>query len=798
MLLYLLLFGSLSIHLAIDFGSQFLKSTIAHPMKNPEIAYNYDSKRLTPAYIAMRASPEFNISTTNHLTVEEGSLLTPAFGNNAIQIMELRPYLGTAFLSSYIGLNKNESSRIAKRLFVNASAARLTFLELTTLFCKLYIDCISQSKSVDSVSVVVPSTYTIPQRREIETAIRGAGFKFSKTIDDSEAVSIAYSLEKVNKFAQEPRTILFIDIGATSVKAYSVYFEFKKDANQKYGHPEFTRLTYEISTSNGGAFLTSDLVRFIISKYGLAHNPKDAEYQRLFNAAEKLKIQLTLLKSATTMVENILGDDREIILTRNELESVAVDLINTTVSIAKKACENINITDIEIIGASSRVPILLSSIQEAFNVEQLGHSMNAEECVSIGGGYFVQFQAGISKYLKVTSYSPSSLYNITMKLSNNETYQICEYNAGCLDNITINETIGQFEFFYDNANASLLKRNSFGYKVDMKPNSTLSIKFTKSGALDVIYANNCVNLSFCNNAKLQPLVPIFSASPAYHGIIKAEYQRKRLGRLRNELEHFTLRVLDELEHNESVRAFTNEIQRTQINEVAKNTKSWIWEHADSVFDERNFTQKFKEVSEAMFPVYSRIHENRTLMFNIRMMLTAIQLAKLTQYQWAINKTYLNKTEVENFNLLLKETEEWFMNVMNETRDQPLWEEPKIKSKDIEPRITKLSSELQRISKIPPPPGKISQFASSLSKKFSESWIGRSLRNLFSSRKVPPKTKGKPKVSPTPKVQPTKTKNQQDRKPKVSPTPMMKPTETNKKIEQNQEKESESTGKQKDL
>lgn len=748
----LLIVCSFSIHLGVDFGSQFMKSSIAKVMDNPEIAYNYDSKRLTPSFIALKASSNFNFSSSDPLTIEDGKLLNPVFGNNAIEVMSLRPWLGSAFLSSYIGLLKNESDRISHDLFVNTSAARLSLNELSTIFFKLYIDCVSNEKIVNSINVVVPSIFTIPQRREVETIVRGAGFKFLRAIDDTEAISNIYSLEKYNKFSQQPKTVLFIDVGATSIKSYCITFELKKDETQKYGIPQTTRLSYVFADEQGGAYLTRSLVFHIISKYELS-NLKDAEYQRLFMAAEKIKIQLTLLKSASTIVENINGEDREIKISREELESIAEPFIQKTIETAKKASDGIEFDDIEVIGGSSRVPIILSSIQQAFNVSFVGHSLNADEALCAGAGYSSQFQNGISKFQKVVLNTPYSSYNVSLKLSNNETFNICELNGPCIDNITINDTITQFEIIYENANTSLLKTNSFGYKVEMKPNSTLLIRFSKSSPIDAISGRMCVNRSFCQYIPMYPLVPIFASSPSFHAIMTAHAQKKRLGKIRNELEHLTLRVIDEVKQNESVRAFTNDEQRFRINEVAERTKKWIWEKADLITDEKNFTHRYNEIRDVILPVYNRIRENRTMMLNVQLMLRAIQLSKLQVYlEWPVNKSYINKTEIDNFTQLLNQTEEWFLKALNETKDAPLWEENKVKSKDFEARTRKLTQEMIRISKIPPPPKKRSRLMSSLSNTWSK------FTGLFKNRPVkksaPPKNKKKSSPKQTPKASPS--------------------------------------------
>ncbi|OHS97936.1 hypothetical protein TRFO_35731 [Tritrichomonas foetus] len=766
MMFSLLIIFSQSVHLGIDFGSQFTKTVLAGSMDIPDISINYESKRFTPTFIGFRASPSFDINSNDPISFEDGKLLNPTFGNNAIEIMTLRPWFGTGFLPLFFGLNEAESRRIAKDLFLNTTAARLSFMELSTIFFKLYIDCVSHGKPVNSVTVVVPATFTVPQRREIETAIRGAGFKYLASIDDVDAICHSYSLEKTNKFSSQPRTVLFIDVGAATIKAYCATFEIQKHENGKTGKAISTRLSYSIIKEQGGAYLTRDLVTFIKSKYELEKERvcSDAENRRLFNAAEKLKIQLTLLKTATIIVENVVGDDREIVITRDELDSISENLIKSIIEVSRNASNGIEFDDIEVIGGSSRVPIVLSSIQNEFNVSFIGHSLNADEAIAMGAGYYAQFRSGVSRYQQIQINSPSSIYNISLKITRNEKpkqdsdngedsqnqetiedseFQICEHYGSCLDNITINESINKLELVYQDSDPHL-KTNTFGYKVEMKPNSTILIRFDHNPT-DAVSGRVCFNRSFYNYVPLIPLIPIFAASPSYIAVINAQQQRERLGKIRNDLEHFTLRVIDELENNQSVQAFINDEQRFKISSIAERTRKWILEDADSITDEKNFTTKFNHIRDAIMPVYIRMHENKTLMTNIQVMKTAIQLAKFhSLLEWPINKTYINKTEIENFTKLLNETEEWFIKTLNETIDTPLWMDQKVKARDFEIRSKKLTQELIRISKIPPPPktsimSTMANKTSNWFKRISKSGIVNKFKNFFKNRPLPKET-----------------------------------------------------------
>ena len=62
-----LLKSSFSIEIAIDWGSSFVKASIVENNDSPTIALNYQTKPLTPNFLALKAS-EFNFSSKDIVT----------------------------------------------------------------------------------------------------------------------------------------------------------------------------------------------------------------------------------------------------------------------------------------------------------------------------------------------------------------------------------------------------------------------------------------------------------------------------------------------------------------------------------------------------------------------------------------------------------------------------------------------------------------------------------------------------------------------------------------------------------
>jgi hypothetical protein len=158
-----------------------------------------------------------------------------------------------------------------------------------------------------------------------------------------------------------------------------------------------------------------------------------------------------------------------------------------------------------------------------------------------------------------------------------------------------------------------------------------------------------------------------------------------------------LRINEEIQTNETVKQFTDDGQKFALTAAATEVKIWIQEHADEVENETVFIEKYKKLGELISPVYGRIAENRTLGIAIQAMYQTIRLAKFSVLaEWPVNKTYLNKTVVQNFTNWLNETETWFLKALESMLEVPLWESKPFKWKDFEDRRLPLMKELVRI------------------------------------------------------------------------------------------------------
>ncbi|KAH0786044.1 Hypoxia up-regulated protein 1 [Histomonas meleagridis] len=645
----------------------------------------------------------------------------------------------------FIDLNESETERLSQELLINSTAAKFSFSDLLTLYFKLYIECISHGKKVTSVTLSVPSHFTLPQRRILESAVNRAGFICLPPIDDVDSIAHVYSFEKTNKFTSQPKTVLFIDVGATTLTSFAIKFEIQKDKNKSQGKAIAHKLSYEIQRENGGSFLTISLANYIKNKLNLV-NLSISENRRLMSVAEKLKIQLTILKSASSVVEDIQGEDKEITVTREELEELSKPLINDLIQVAKKASEGIEFDEIELLGGSSRLPIVISSLKEAFNVTFIGHSLNADESFAIGSVYYSQTYNNVSRFSPLEIDSNYSFYTIYGTYGN-ETYELCRKNNKCINELKLNIIPNTtFIIRYENDSyIDTLETKQYEYKFEIPINTTtttLLITF-KDSPFDIKQVKLCnESNNNCQPIKFTPTQQIFAATPMYYSLINSETHRKRIGELRSKLEQFTHRILDEVENNKTISTFTNSEQRFQIKSVAEKVKNWIYEYSDVTNDEKNYTIQFGELRNVINPVYSRIQLNRTYTITFEIMFKTLQMCRYALYiEIPKNRSYINKTDIDSFKKMFTEVENYFIDIVNKTKDIPMWEEKKIPVKELSEKGSKLYKEYLRVMSIKPPT--ITEKIQKNSKNFFQR-ITERFRALFKKNSVQ-----KPNVTPPP-------------------------------------------------
>jgi hypothetical protein len=196
---------------AFDFGSQFTKIARSTLLFGAVMVPNRNGGVLFPSAAAIK-SPK-NLTFPLALTdIEEIDL---KFGFDALQILKRRPTYGYEFLPRILCRNET-GSEFGQPLLTNSTA----FFNL--LFQHLTHDLLNRPQSI---GVVVPAFWTAPQVQSIQSAFDAYKLQLDAIIDEISAFATLYSVQRGGKLSS--RHVLVVDVGATSVKAYSILFDPK-------------------------------------------------------------------------------------------------------------------------------------------------------------------------------------------------------------------------------------------------------------------------------------------------------------------------------------------------------------------------------------------------------------------------------------------------------------------------------------------------------------------------------------------------------------------------------------------
>ncbi|OHS98852.1 hypothetical protein TRFO_01936 [Tritrichomonas foetus] len=691
--LFLLVYNTRAFYVGIDVGSYYTKASTVTSNEHPTIATNYETKRMTPTFLAFRPPPTFDINNKSYVSPAEAKILTPEFGQNAYNLLQNRPWLGTGFLPYFIDINETDATKVAQSFFLNLTASRVPYDDCVPLFYKKFITAIAKGRPVKGVNLVVPTFFTIPQRNQLKRMIRlSRAFKYNvRIIDDAEAMAYVYSNEKSSKFKTDPRIVLFIDVGATSIKSYAIMFSLTPD-NQVHAD----RLSYEYDAENGGAFLSAKIVNYISQKLDL-NEPSDAERWRMFDAAEKLKKQLTLTEDATVSIENLGGKDRSFTLTRDELEILSSDLLKSLVNVVQKASFNLTIDEYEIIGGSSR----LTSIPKTLSNIKLSRTLNTDETLAIGAGYFNQFIKEVSKYPPVVIEDYASVYDITL-FTINGSGPVCRKGIRCLARKRIDGNGRYALFVYDDESLRKgISTKSFGYSIKPQEDE-VELAFTHM-PFDLHSARLCNGTVCQKNVNIEPMETVKPVSSILKAIVQGEKARRLMANAHNKLELLVQKVEHEIEFNESVINFSSQIQRQELKNTIEQAKKWIFEEAHLATDSKNFSKFSDRINKLTLPIYKRISESRSLKKQHKLFIETLGITK-----YAIEKDWPEKGTVPPekylaFYLLFNETQDWYLNATESNSKTPTSEFPPFKSKEFEKKGRHLYDEFLKIEKIANPP-----------------------------------------------------------------------------------------------
>ena len=713
--LFLVHFVQSEIYLGIDCGNYYSKTSVVKNSDTPEMARDIEYHTKTPTFIGFRFKAGFNQKSSDILVKEETVMIMPEIGEKALSIMDTRPWMGTGMFPSLLDLNDTDAKQLATQLQINTSAARVQYIDYVPLFYKLYLDHIRGEEEVSEIALVVPTTFTMSMREELQTHFGASGYPYSTTINDADAIGYIYSIQNMRRFEMMARTILFIDIGSTAIRSYLLRFEM---IPSKSGHstiPICTRFAYEADTRNGGTFLTARVAAHIRHKLSL-QDPTPTESRRIFSAAEKLirNIQESTTE-ASVIISDIGGRDHTIILTKEEFETIATPLAEAVIRIAKRTLSHSRYTyktthftppnpefdDIEVIGGCSHIKFIINRLSQAFETI-IKHSLDPDNCLAMGAGYYLQYRRGISKFPDIRMIELSSPYDINL-ITLPQTYHVCHYLKPCKRSLNITGEANIILLEYGGPNLRWGTRTkSYGLFIDEVKKGTLETIFSHS-PFNIIEGKGWNSTYKTSNLHIQPTKMQDDLPIVFQQFLSTESTKDRIEKAHEELAELANETLRLISKNKTWRYFTNQSQRLEIIRSAEKAKKWLKSKAASQGKENGYLSRLREINRLREPVQKRIDANSTLITSAKLLLQTIQLCRhAVDVDWPVNKTWLPRKVKRGFIDLINITNDWLMDAMNTTKYSPPWFDRPYTNKQMSDKGLELFDAYRKILEIPDP------------------------------------------------------------------------------------------------
>ncbi|MGH2662021.1 MAG: molecular chaperone DnaK [Actinomycetota bacterium] len=247
--------------------------------------------------------------------------------------------------------------------------------------------------TVTQAVITVPAYFDDAQRQATKEAGQIAGLEVLRIINEPTAASLAYGLDK-----QHDQTILVFDLGGGTFDVSLL---------------EIGEGVFEVKATSGNTQLGGDdwdqriidwMVKEFKNNYGIDLAQDRMALQRLKEAAEKAKIELTSTSEATINLPFITANAErqplhlEMKLTRSEFERMTEDLVKQLegpfLQATKDWGKDVSTIDhVILVGGATRMPMVQELVKKLTGGKEPHKGVNPDEVVAVGAA----IQAGVLK-----------------------------------------------------------------------------------------------------------------------------------------------------------------------------------------------------------------------------------------------------------------------------------------------------------------------------------------------------------------------------------------------------------------